>query len=580
MLMTGFFSSWQAVMLVVAILAMMIWVAIRLLFLWLVVTRFSYWLAITQQKEYRWDRLKLFLATKDGQRALVMGWPWLVFRLQKLKRPKMTLRIVLIALMSTTLWFLTWHNELHLMGVNSWKILDQTQIQKPSLLQILRQVQGIPSVGVESLVQHDLIRNDLVQNDLAQTDEVWLLIQNNRSIFVVGWWLVCWWLVPGFVGLATLPTWLVSEGVTRWRLRKAKFLIDKHRPLIIGITGSYGKTSTRHILAHLLGDNTQVWTPADSHNTSLSIATDVIATYQGQPIVVLEYGAYTESEIAKITKYFPPQLAIITGLTFQHGGLFGSLEKIVQAKSELIAALPAKSVVYWNADCPEAEKIVKVGLSAHRQMHDQPQVEVKQVDANSVKISEVSIANWGQLQFKFAHQAIYLSLVGIHYVENIAMAIAVVRDQGVPISQVVTRLQSFQPNRYFTRAWRSQTGVVVVDDGGSCNPAGFASIIELAKQINVSPKVLITSGIVDLGDESSRIHKELAAKSKLIIDQVFYTGEAGREEFQAVLGERVVTDQKLITDKMKNLESGTLLILEGRLPGWVIDLVPRGMTGC
>ncbi len=549
MFITDFFSPWFTV---IVTLAMMVWAAVCLLFLWLVAIRFSYWLAIAQQKEYRWDRLKLFLATKEGRWALMMGRPWLVIRPKKLKRPKMTLRIVLIALISISLWFLTWQVGLYLMSSYSWKTMD--------LAQILRQVQDawLPSS--------------------AYDDKVRLLIQNHRIFFVVGWGLVSWWLVPGFVGLANLPTWFVSEGVTRWRLKQAKKIITRYKPLIIGITGSYGKTSTRHILAHLLGDKTQVWTPANSHNTRLSIATDIIADYQGQPIVILEYGAYTESEIASITKYFPPQLAIITGLTFQHEGLFGSLDKIVLAKSELIVALPAKSVVYWNANCPEAEKIVKAGLSAHRQEHDQSRLDIRQVDADLVGISDVTIANWGQLQFKFANQPIILPLVGKHYAENIALAVAVARDQGVSTSRIIARLQSFQPNRYFATVWQSQTGVVVVDDGGSCNPVGFASIIELAQQIDISPKVLITSGIVDLGEESSRIHEELASNSKSIIDQVFYTGEAGQEEFRAVLGARVVTDQKMIADKIKNLESNTLLILEGRLPGWLLSLIPTASS--
>lgn len=521
MLMTGFFSPWFAL---IAILAMVLWVAIRLLFLWLVASRFSYWLAVVQQKEYRWDRLRLFLTTKEGRQALVIGRPWLVFRFRKLKRPKITSRIWLITLMSITFWFLAWSVGCYLMSNDNWKMLKQ--------------------------VQHD------------------------RGFYIAGWSLLSWWLVPVFVGLATVPTWLISEVVTRWRLRKAKMLIDKYRPLIIGITGSYGKTSTRHLLTHLLGEKTQVWTPVDSHNTRLSIATDIMAHYQGQPIVVLEYGAYTQSEIAKLTNCFPPQVAIITGLTYQHGGLFGSLEKVIHAKSELIAALPKKSIVYWNDECPDAEKIVEAGLKTHRLLHDRSQLGVKRVDQSLVGISDVSITKQGQLQFQFAKQMIQMSVVGEHYAENIALAIAGALDQGVPTSRIVARLQSFQPNRYFTRVWQSPTGVTVIDDGGSCNPAGFAKILELAKQVDGSPKILITSGIVDLGVESSRIHQELATKSKSIIDQVLYTGETGRDEFQTTLGDRVMTDQKAIIDQLKTLKSGTVLIIEGRLPGWVVDNIP------
>jgi len=525
----GFFSPWFAVL---AVLAMAMWLAVRVLFLWLVITRFSYWLAIVQQKEYRWDRLRLFLSTKEGRQALLIGQPWLVFRIRKLKRPKITPRVLLIAGMAILIWFVTWRAG----SVWIYANIDYYQLSSESVM--------------------------------------WSI--NSESLVLIGLWMVIiWLLIPLFVGLATVPTWLISEVVTRWRLRKAKILIDNHRPLVIGITGSYGKTSTRHILSHLLGDKNEVWTPADSHNTRLSIATDIVKNYQGQPIVVLEYGAYTQSEIAKLTKYFPPHVAVITGLTYQHGGLFGSIEKIIQAKSELIAALPAKSIVYWNGECEEAKKIVEAGLHNHRRLHKGSQIEVKRVNPSFVEISNTSVTQKGQLQFQFAKQTIEMSVVGKHYTENIALAIAVAREHGVPTSRIVARLQSFQPNRYFTRVWQSQIGVMVIDDGGSCNPAGFAKILELAKQVDGSPKVVITSGIVDLGVESSRIHQELATQCKSIIDQVLYTGESGREEFKATLGDRVMTDQKAIVDQLKTLKSGSLLIIEGRLPGWVKNYVPK-----
>ena len=101
------------------------------------------------------------------------------------------------------------------------------------------------------------------------------------------------------------------------------------------------------------------------------MARNIEKKYRDQPIAILEYGAYAKGEIARLAQWFPPNVAIITGLAPQHMGLFGSVAAIILAKSELVAALPEAGVVLFNAVAKDVDKIVKTGQKSWRFRHPQ-----------------------------------------------------------------------------------------------------------------------------------------------------------------------------------------------------------------
>ncbi len=134
--------------------------------------------------------------------------------------------------------------------------------------------------------------------------------------------------------------------------------------------------------------------------------------------------------------------------------------------------------------------------------------------------------------------------------------------------EIISALESFVPDEKFVFTYSLNNGVRVIDDGDTSNPKGFAAIIVLAKSMSAAKKILITPGIVDLGNDSKDIHLELARQAQRVFDQVVFVGESGKQEFMQVFGSELLTQSEQLEEVVSHLDSNDLIIIEGRMPSW------------
>jgi UDP-N-acetylmuramoyl-tripeptide--D-alanyl-D-alanine ligase len=468
--------------------------------------RFLRWFAVVQQKEYRFDRLRLFMTTSEGKQELLLLFPKKTdFSLVGLKRPRLTPRMIVT------------------IGITAVIILGVVEV-----LYLLTR-------GSSSLQQLTL------------------------SLLAI---LIVWLLIPAIVILAALPTLVVHLAITRMLLFLAARHLAKQNPQVIGITGSYGKTSTKMVLAHILSNKYTVFATPKSFNTLLSVSKSVLRGYQAQQIAIIEYSAYVTGEIATLARYFRPQTAIITGFAPQHVGLFGSREAIIKAKSELVAALKSEETVFWNGKSPEVEKIVEFGKGAKK-------LTIHKVIPEDT-FDSFSLTPDGFLLIVHKGKNFTTRFVGLQYVEIVAMAFQVARSFGMAATDILTAVESFIPSSAFTRIRPSKRNSRIIDDGGTSNPQGFLQALQTLSHVQAKQKVLITPGIVDLGAESAAIHFELAQQARDIVDLVLFVGESGQTVFTSVLGEKIVlTDKEEIAVVLKGLNEDTTVLVEGKMPAWV-----------
>jgi len=488
--------------------------------------RWLRWLGLAQQKEYRLDRLKVFFQSSEGQTELKRLLPHRSdFSRTGLKRPKWTPRVILIAILSLVLVFLV------------YKILSPI-----------------------------LILN-------------WFAPESFQAVLLkmVGWLVGIYLTLPLFVMLAILPTSIVNWLASEYYLRKAKQIFDVYQPTVIGLTGSFGKTSTKQLLAHLLGGVSQVYATPDSYNAKLSVARSICTDYRGQKIALIEYGAYASREIAQLAHWIKPQQAIITGIAPQHLGLFGSVDNLIKAKAELVAALPDNGVVFFNEGQPEVERLVQLGM-ANRSLK---QIPFSPKGSSLVEISSAGITEQGLLECLVDGEIIKTKLVGEHYLLGLVAAVTVALEHKIKPGLVWLRVMNFQPGSHFIGIKLLTDGNVIVDDGGTSNPAGFASAIQLLERLSAQKKILITPGIIDLGQQTSQIHDQLAKQAKTVFDQVLYLDVPGQAEFQAEFGQKLITRHQQIIEQLDQLETGTILLIEGRIPAWLrpkIDKLTRHLA--
>lgn len=484
----------------------MLWIKlfIAAVFVPLYIIRWSRWLAIVQQREYRLDRVASFLRSSEGIRDLLRLLP-------------------------------------------RAKDFTRTGFKRPV------RTNRILLVGLISL----LFMSALYALFFRSTFVVYLLF---LSVLYV--------LLPLVLFMATLPTSLAVIYATDLALREARANFKIAKPIVIGVTGSYGKTSTKLLMAHILTKKYSVFFTPKSHNTRLSIAKAINENYRGQKVAVLEYAAYAQNEIKELTSWFRPNIAVVTGLAPQHLELFGSMENIILAKSELINALDNKSLVFCNGQDEGAVKICKKGGSKNF------------IDFSGkesvVKLKHIGLTKMGTLTFVWKGHTVVTNLVGTHYLTAVQASIAVAQKLGIHELEIVAALEDFVPTESFVQLKKGSRGCIVVDDGGTSNPVGFEAALRLLSWYKKQKlqTVLITSGIVDLGEESSKIHTSLANKAKEVTDKVLYLGTHGKIEFKKVFEGDLITDEKEVKQFLKQqLNKDDVVLIEGRTPKWVYKLV-------
>ncbi len=469
--------------------------------------RWLRWLGVLQQKEYRIDRLWLFLSSGEGVKELLRVVPLPSdFTRTGLKRPKLTSRIIAVLVVSFG-----------------------TSIGLYLILWYLLSIIDIPVHG-------------------------YLVPSISAGLIVL--------FLPLIVLLSALPTAVISQVMTRMYLQRAAALLAKHSPTVVGITGSYGKTSTRQLLTHCIGQCQSVFSPPHSYNTKLGIANSILAGYHGQSIVLLEFGAYAPGEIKALAEYFPPDMVMLTGFSPQHVGLFGSEDAIAVAKAELVQAAPQGALVFYNADDKGVQRILDAA---------------GRTDIKTVPYERTHHGEWlyphlteqATAEFEWMGERVTTRIVGMHYLSNLSGAVTVARQLGCVGEKIIESIREYKPSEHVIKLYTTKNDVTILDDGDTANPQGFLAALDVLAALPQKPKVVLTPGIIDLSTSSDQIHTQIARKAAPFVNQVLYVGESGQAAFKSIFGELCLTSVPEIQQAIRNLPSGSVLCIEGRLPSWV-----------
>jgi UDP-N-acetylmuramoyl-tripeptide--D-alanyl-D-alanine ligase len=366
---------------------------------------------------------------------------------------------------------------------------------------------------------------------------------------------------PVFVIFSCLPSSLLSWLLTQRVLLRAQRKLRAASPQIIGVGGSYGKSSTKHLLHHFLSQEFTVFVTPKSFNTKLSVASSICEGYTNQQIALLEYGAYIRGEIEYLANWFQPQIAIETGFTPQHLSLFGTRENSILAESELLAALPKDGTAFCNGADSGAVEICEVGLQKSN-----AKLVMYAGDDGVVQLKNVTLNAFGQASALWKGQKLETQLIGRQYMINLQAAIAVSEHLQLSDQQIINAARSFRPNSSFIQGKVLQTGAYLVDDGGTSNPKGFSAALDIIEELPYKQKILITAGMIDLGDESDQIHLELAQRAHQMGLQVIHLGVDGKEQFNQVFGERLVTSTQAVIEILRSAGQSSAILLEGKVP--------------
>ncbi|WP_026492364.1 MULTISPECIES: Mur ligase family protein [unclassified Butyrivibrio] len=393
--------------------------------------------------------------------------------------------------------------------------------------------------------------------------------------------LTAMFLVAVFMGFLPLVTALcnlinkpIEKKVNDWFIHDAQRMLNEHPGLrIIGITGSYGKTSVKYYLWTLLSEGFRVLMTPESFNTPMG----VVRTIREQltpmhEIFICEMGARHVHDIKEITDIVHPDDGMLTSIGPQHLETFHSMENIVDTKLELFDAVQEKSsegLKFANGD----NEIIKDNLRHNNVVLygcsegcDYRATEVRfTADGASFR---VTAPNGDTESFS-------MKLLGEHNVTNVVGAIAMAHTMGIPMSKLKMAVRRITPAPH-RQELKKHGNVSIIDDAYNSNPMGAKRALDTLSKFEDSVRILVTPGMVELGDKEAEYNKEFGKQAAEAADYIILVGsdhtrpikegalEAGFSEDRLFVKEAL----KEATDLMYELEAGKpkVILLENDLP--------------
>jgi UDP-N-acetylmuramoyl-tripeptide--D-alanyl-D-alanine ligase len=301
------------------------------------------------------------------------------------------------------------------------------------------------------------------------------------------------------------------------RCHREKFSLE-----IIGITGSYGKTTTRAMIAAALGAQLKVLSTQENYNNEIGVAQTLLQLDSSHQAAVIEMGMRGEGQIEYLAKIARPIIGVITNIGPQHIELLGSLENIASAKAELIRELPQNGTAILPADDAmfdylkgqTSTKIVSFGQNAAAQYR----VHKSTFDASGYSVCQIATPQNGVLELQ-------LSLPGIHNAINAAAALAAADVCGIDSNSAIASLQNLQiPGARMQL--RRTSKAIIIDDCYNAGPSSMRASLEVLKNFpHAKRRVAVLGSMLELGDWSKTEHQKIGTQANEIAQLIIGVGE-------------------------------------------------------
>jgi len=373
------------------------------------------------------------------------------------------------------------------------------------------------------------------------------------------------------------PAILVEDTVGALQ-RLASYYREKLGCDVVAVTGSNGKTSTKDLVAHVLAGSRLVGGTRGNLNNYLGVPLTLLSLPEGCEVAVVEMGASRKGEIRRLARIASPRLGTITNVGPAHLEEMGTVEAVARTKAELAEELPPGGTVVANGDDALLMEAVRSVLRSDIRL-----VRCGFGPGNDVRA--VSFESSGERGVKFTVDGLgeaSLQAIGKHSVYNALMAVAVGLEFGMAFEEIRDRLASFEPPPLRLRPRRAGE-VVILDDSYNSNPASAAAALAALREYPCSAKrVAVFGDMLELGEESARLHRELGRRAAFV-DRLMAVGEwAGETVRGAVAGGMPPARASAFEDKGSLfaalagcLESGDVVLVKGSRGAAMEEIVEK-----
>lgn len=371
-----------------------------------------------------------------------------------------------------------------------------------------------------------------------------------------------------FINIINSP---IEKSIQHKFYNQAKKKLKENTNLkVIGITGSYGKTSTKYILGTILSQKYNTLITPESYNTTMGVVRTINEKLNNtHEIFVCEMGAKNIGDIKEICDLVKPTYGVLTAIGPQHLETFKTIENVKKTKLELVDSLPEEGIAFINNE-DENIKTIKFSKNNIKFGRD------KSCDyyADNIEINEfgsnfdINIKNTRSIHVK-------TKLLGIHNIINIVGAVAVAYELGLSEEEIIRGIRILKPVTHRLELKRNPNGAIIIDDAYNSNVKGSKMALEVLKTFKNRRKILITPGIVDLGEKTEEYNKILGKQAAKSCDYIILVGEKQAVPILQGIKEELYDENNVYVAKDLNdairkmnsmINNNTVVLFENDLP--------------
>lgn len=306
----------------------------------------------------------------------------------------------------------------------------------------------------------------------------------------------------------------------------ARILKSMNGLTVIGVTGSYGKTSTKHYLHRILSEKYNVLMTPGSYNTTMGVIRTVREMMKPYTeVFICEMGAKNIGDIKEICDLVHPVAGVVTAVGEQHLESFKSIENVQRTKFELVDSLPSDGMAFLNDDFPYV---------ASREVTNVPVVRYAMTDKgnNEYRVENLTYSSSGTdftLVSPEGKHDFHTKLVGEFNISNLMGAIAVAIYMDVPMESIRSAVAKIEQVEHRLSVKHVPGGITIIDDAFNSNPDGSRMALDVLASMNEGKRIVITPGMIELGEKQYEYNEALGVKIAASADIAIVVGQYNRD---------------------------------------------------
>lgn len=311
---------------------------------------------------------------------------------------------------------------------------------------------------------------------------------------------------------------------------------------IVGITGSYGKTSTKHYLNRILSEKYDVLMTPGSYNTTMGVIRTIreyLKPYN--EVFIVEMGAKQPGDIKEICDLVHPQIGIVTAVGEQHLESFKTIENIRKTKFELIDSLPSDGLAVVNDDFE---------MAANREVSNVECLRygIKNLNASDYIAKDILTDETGTaftVSGGGKNLRLHTKLVGECNISNLLAAVAVAISMGVDDEKIAYAVSKIEQVEHRLNMKRTAGGITIIDDAFNSNPTGSKMALDVLEAMKGGRRIVITPGMIELGKRQWELNRQLGQNIAKSSDIAIIVGEYNKDAILSGLAECGYPEDKI-----------------------------------